>query len=113
MNAENVKKFKSLIDSSIEELSARFVDFEIDSYGDECDGTQANAILEVAYAEKDRNTLKLNNLTEARIKIGNGDYGECEECGEDIGIKRLMIFPDAKYCIVCAEKIEKKAGKGR
>ena len=30
-----------------------------------------------------------------------GDYGECAECGEDIGLKRLMARPVAELCIEC------------
>jgi len=113
MDAENVSKFKDMINSSIKELSAHVIDFEVDSDGDECDEMQANAILDIAYAERDRNNFKINSMIEALAKIESGDYGYCEECGEDIGLKRLEIFPDAKCCIVCAERIEKERGRIR
>lgn len=107
MNSDNIKKFKSLIEESIVKLSSHIIDFEVDKDGDECDKMQAHVILDIAYAEKDRNSIRLNSMIEALSKIKNGDYGYCEECGEEIVIKRLEIFPDAKYCIGCAENIEK------
>jgi len=103
MNIEDINKFKGIIEDSLNKLSSRVIDFEVDSDGDECDEMQANVILDIAYAERDRNNTKIKNM----------DYGYCEECGEDIGLKRLEIFPDAKYCVICAEKMEKEIGKIR
>ena len=34
-----------------------------------------------------------------RIKLGK--YGICENCGKMIDTDRLMIYPDATYCINC------------
>jgi len=115
MDADNVVKFKALLKNSIKEVSSRIIDVNVDSDGDECDEMQAAVILDIAYAEKDRNTFRLNSLVDALNKLeGNSeDYGLCEECDEEIGFKRLEIFPDAKFCIKCAEKIEKETGKFR
>jgi len=113
MNIEDINKFKGIIEDSLNKLSSRVIDFEVDSDGDECDEMQANVILDIAYAERDRNNTKIKNMWQALFKIKNGDYGYCEECGEDIGLKRLEIFPDAKYCVICAEKMEKEIGKIR
>ncbi len=38
----------------------------------------------------------------ARIKIGQ--YGICEECGEFINTKRLMVYPESTKCVKCREK---------
>ena len=111
MDAEEIKNFKNAINQSIKDISSKIVDLNVDSDGDECDVMQASVILDIAYAEKNRNTFKLRNMIAALHKINNNEYGYCEECGEEIAIKRLQIFPDAKYCIFCAEKIEKDIGK--
>lgn len=113
MDAENISKFKDIINCSIKKLSSHVIDFNVDSDGDECDEMQASAILDIAYAERDRNNFKINSMIQALSRIENGDYGYCEECGEDIGLKRLEIFPDAQYCVVCAEKMEREMGKIR
>jgi DnaK suppressor protein len=45
--------------------------------------------------------------------IENGDYGMCEDCGEDISIERLKARPVTSFCISCKtkrESIEKLAG---
>lgn len=51
----------------------------------------------------------LADIDEALDRIKNGEYGICIECEEEIGIKRLEVRPQAKYCIDCKTEIEKEA----
>ena len=44
-------------------------------------------------------------------KIENGTYGECESCGEEIGVPRLMARPVAQLCIDC--KTEQESNERR
>ena len=39
-------------------------------------------------------------------KMAEGNYGECENCGEDIAIARLMARPVAQLCIDCKTEQE-------
>ncbi|MBI4059319.1 TraR/DksA family transcriptional regulator [Candidatus Microgenomates bacterium] len=41
----------------------------------------------------------------SRIKIGK--YGICESCGHMIDTDRLMVYPEATFCIHCEKKREK------
>jgi RNA polymerase-binding transcription factor DksA len=41
----------------------------------------------------------LRDVTIALGKLGEGTYGKCEECGEDIAEPRLEAMPAARYCI--------------
>ena len=47
-------------------------------------------------------------LRAALKRIGNGDFGTCVACGEDIAAKRLEFDPAITTCIDCAGK-----GSGR
>jgi len=55
------------------------------------------------------NLLSLEHNLEARLKdvdlalekIGKGEYGICEKCGNNIEEKRLLAYPEAKLCIKC------------
>lgn len=42
----------------------------------------------------------------ARIKIGK--YGICENCGQMIDTDRLIIYPEATFCVKCERKKERK-----
>jgi DnaK suppressor protein len=52
----------------------------------------------------ERNTLRL--IQEALLRIDEGSYGECINCGEEIGAKRLEAIPWAPHCIRCQELME-------
>ena len=38
--------------------------------------------------------------------IDEGEYGKCEECGEDIGHDRLEALPFASLCLKCKQGLE-------
>lgn len=48
----------------------------------------------------------LLKIDEALRKLGEGTYGKCEDCGEDISVERLKVLPFAICCIDCQEKRE-------
>ncbi len=53
----------------------------------------------------------LDRINEALIKLDQGTYGICEECGAEIPLKRLKILPFATLCVACQADEEKKAGE--
>lgn len=54
------------------------------------------------------NDSKLVDLIEQALeRIEDEEYGVCQNCKKDIGIKRLEAIPWAKYCINCQELLEK------
>ncbi len=63
---------------------------------------------------RDRERKLLSKIEEAIGRLDEGEYGICEGCGEDIGIKRLEARPVTTYCIDCKtlqETKEKSQGK--
>ena len=46
------------------------------------------------------------DIADAFRKLQNASYGLCEECGEEIDIKRLEVTPLARYCITCKQRKE-------
>ncbi len=46
-------------------------------------------------------------ITEALERIETEDFGICDECGADIGNKRLEVYPTTTLCINCKEELEK------
>jgi DnaK suppressor protein len=47
--------------------------------------------------------------------ISNGEYGYCETCGVEIGLKRLEARPTATQCIDCKslDEIKEKQTRGK
>ncbi len=50
---------------------------------------------------------QLEQVREALIRLDEGTYGNCENCGEPILPARLQAMPQATLCINCQEKLER------
>ncbi len=62
---------------------------------------------------RDRERKLINKIGKAMDTIDEDDYGYCNACGVEIGIRRLEARPTATLCIDCktlAEIKEKQLG---
>ena len=50
---------------------------------------------------RDRERKLIRKIDQALKDIESGDYGYCESCGIEIGIRRLEARPTATMCIDC------------
>jgi DnaK suppressor protein len=50
---------------------------------------------------RDRERKLIKKIDEALARLDNHEYGYCEACGVDIGIRRLEARPTATLCIDC------------
>ena len=50
---------------------------------------------------RDRERKLINKIGVSIEKIKQDDYGWCDSCGDEIGIKRLEARPTATHCIHC------------
>jgi len=57
---------------------------------------------------RNREIFYLKKVEEALFRIEEGEFGECESCGEDIELKRLLARPTATLCLSCKEDEERK-----
>ncbi|MDX9714292.1 MAG: RNA polymerase-binding protein DksA [Dissulfurispiraceae bacterium] len=55
---------------------------------------------------RERNLLK--KIDEAIDKIDSGNYGICENCGQEINLKRLEARPVTTMCIECKTEQEEE-----
>jgi DnaK suppressor protein len=79
-----------------------------ENHSDESDKATAieNKNLEIIHQERD--SLLLHEIQLSLKAFASEDYGFCEECGIEIGIKRLKINPSSRYCFDCKCNIETK-----
>ncbi len=54
--------------------------------------------------ERDRRLLR--EVRQALQRMDNGEYGVCEECGEEIPLPRLKAQPMATLCVACKQSLE-------
>ena len=57
--------------------------------------------------------VELNQIQTALARMENGTFGTCEDCEEEIPVKRLLARPDATLCLYCQETMEKEMGSIR
>lgn len=69
-----------------------------------------NADLEAA--DMERHGGAIQDVEAARMRIADGTYGECIDCGGEISFERLKVNPTALRCIRCQEQYEKIYGAG-
>lgn len=50
---------------------------------------------------RDRERKLIRKIEESLERISGGEYGFCDACGDDIGLRRLEARPTATLCIDC------------
>jgi len=78
-----------------------------DHLNDEVDVATEESHQTLSLRLRDRESMLLNKIEKTLKRIDDDDFGYCEECGNDIGLKRLSARPVATLCIGCKEEQEK------
>jgi len=85
-----------------------------DNYPDPTDRATAESDRSFELRIRDRERKLLSKIKEAMERIDEGTYGVCEECGDDISVKRLEARPVTTLCIECKtrQETQERAQKG-
>lgn len=113
MNKKDLKKIKEILMerrqallAGRESINEQSVVFSTDDLPDEVDLATSETDQAVNLKLRDRERFLIRKIDKALQKIENGNYGECESCGDPIGLKRLMARPVTDLCIRCKEEQE-------
>lgn len=74
---------------------------------DSGDQAMAALVADTDNAETNRDIRELQELDAAMVRIAEGSYGTCTDCGDDIPIARLRAYPGAMRCITCQSIYER------
>lgn len=58
----------------------------------------------MARAQQTRRNTEIVRLNAALARMDEGEFGYCEDCGDEIASKRLDLDPAATKCITCASQ---------
>lgn len=115
MNKKMLEKFKVILEERKRELVASADSLREEGLGvgpeelaDEVDQASSEAGQSLNLRLRDREVVLFKKIEKALRKIEEGDFGVCEECGEDIGVKRLEARPVADLCVRCKEEQERR-----
>ena len=87
---------------------------DISNYPDPVDRASQEEEFSLELRTRDRERKLLKKIEETLMRISEDDYGYCDDCGAEIGIRRLEARPTATQCIECktiAELREKQIGE--
>jgi RNA polymerase-binding protein DksA len=82
--------------------------------GDAGDESVQRMVTDLHLQEAGRDLEELRDIDAALQRMDAGEYGVCEQCGNDIDYARLEVQPTATRCIDCQAQYEKTyAQKGK
>ena len=113
MNRETLNRFKAVFESKRERLlySGRIMNEEFqvkpEDMADETDLTSSETETGMRMRLRNREALYLKKIEDALMRIANGTFGLCEDCNDQIGLRRLEVRPTATLCLECKEGQER------
>jgi len=79
---------------------------KVDSAMDSADMSSHDVEQGMDYSLLEMKYEQYKDIADAFRKLENGTFGFCEECGDEIDIKRLEVNPLARFCIACKTRKE-------
>jgi DnaK suppressor protein len=73
---------------------------------DAVESSEADIQEDIEFALIQMKSETLNKINDALVRLEQGDYGNCFDCGEEIAEKRLRALPFAVRCKDCEEARE-------
>jgi len=114
VNKKDLKRLTTILEEKRSELLSnadRSKDLETkmdpDDLPDEMDLASSEMNQYMSLRLRDRERYLLTKLDYSLKQIGEGTYGQCEECDEPIDVKRLEVRPWVTLCIRCKEEQER------
>ena len=113
LDSKSVKQFRAVLEAKHRELRRLVSQTQQEARGskleetkDEGDRANAAESKELAHARSAQARVTLVAIEGALRRITEGTFGECQNCGQEIGRKRLQAVPWVRCCITCQELIE-------
>ena len=114
MNKAQLKKFKALLEAKRDEIVKKAkqtlnedMTLDANDLPDEMDLASSEYLQSFTFRLRGREKVFLEKIERALAKIKENTFGNCEECGDEISIKRLEARPETTLCIKCKEDQER------
>jgi DnaK suppressor protein len=107
MSKSQLNHFRSILNEWKTELSqdmdrtVHTMQDELTSHADPNDRASQESDMALELRNRDRERKLIKKIDETLRNIESQDYGYCNGCGEEIGLKRLEARPTATLCIDC------------
>ncbi|MFZ9595586.1 MAG: TraR/DksA family transcriptional regulator [Bdellovibrionia bacterium] len=122
MDGKTAQEVKEALLARWKRIARKFPDRLQESASEDYSGSQAAEIIDMAQAleqigrdaslqEAERRELLA--IERALAKMATGSYGVCEDCLDEIPLKRLLALPEARLCAQCQAFEEKQNTRSR
>jgi DnaK suppressor protein len=114
MSGKQLAHFRKILETLKKELSedidrtVHTMQDEATVFADPNDRASQETDIAIELRNRDRERKLIKKINETLARIDSGDYGFCDKCGVEIGIKRLEARPTARLCIDCKTLDEMK-----
>ena len=107
MNEAQVEHFRNILTAWKKELmeevdrTVHHMKDEAANFPDPNDRATQESEFTMELRARDRERKLIKKIDESLEALERGDYGYCEQCGVEIGIRRMEARPTATLCIDC------------
>ncbi len=107
MSEKQLAHFRTILETLKAELmndierTVHTMQDEATVFADPNDRASQETDIAIELRNRDRERKLIKKIEETIAQIDSGDYGYCNGCGVEIGIKRLEARPTASLCIDC------------
>jgi DnaK suppressor protein len=107
MNKKQLEHFRTILLNWKAELSEELdrtvhtMQDEVTMFADPNDRASQESDMTLELRNRDRERKLIKKIDDTLRNMDAGDYGYCEGCGIEIGLKRLEARPTATLCIDC------------
>ena len=115
MKKNKLKHFQSLLENicakivgDVEKAHHNKKSSEVEQMADISDDAARSYGKKLQGDLEEQEWVKLKQVEAALKKVGDGEYGICEQCEQEILETRLEIMPYTEFCIQCLSEIEKR-----
>ena len=113
MDKASVNRYHAMLNGKRLELQERLdaarkqkIEASLSEAKDEGDRATAALAAEMTVAQQAQTESLIKVIAAALRRIDEGTFGQCLNCGGEIGSKRLEALPWTSYCITCQELID-------
>ncbi len=107
MNEEQTEHFQEILNEWKQGLmqevdrTVHHMQDEAANFPDPNDRASQESEFAMELRTRDRERKLIKKIDESLANLESGDYGYCEDCGIEIGVRRLEARPTASLCIDC------------
>jgi len=117
MEADKLEHFREILHTQLQQRARHTLDeqsaaleYSADGVKDSVDLSLLDVSREIALRLGEHESQMVADIDQALLRIKEGSYGTCAQCGEPINERRLEAVPTARFDAACQTLVEADLG---